>query len=358
MPLEHGKSKKAFEHNVKTEVKSGKPLKQSLAIAYSMKRKHKKMAHGGAPEQTHSGHQSPDAGIHQDQFHEIDPEMESMREHHGAHVKHNLPAMHEDARMLNQHGEIEEGPEGHVGAKEDAPHMADGGDVPDDRYHADLPPPQSLKEGWQNIKSELGTLFGGSPQDDQEKHAHGGSVHHKHHMAEGGEYSPKAEKFIGHRMHTFGKGEMHSHTKHGPEVTNPKQAVAIALHEAREKGMKVPHEKAYGGYAEGGPALTHSGYEGPEHEMDMVGRIMKKRQMEYSKGGQVANQEHGEHDNEMADFSPNEFDDLVLRDDDLESEYTGANSGDEDGNEYGSHHDDLVSRIMLKRKKQHNPNPA
>ena len=38
MPLEKKKSKKAFEHNIKTEVKSGKPVKQAVAIAFSEKR--------------------------------------------------------------------------------------------------------------------------------------------------------------------------------------------------------------------------------------------------------------------------------------------------------------------------------
>jgi hypothetical protein len=37
MPLVKSKSKEAFEKNVKAELKSGKPLKQSLAIAYSEK---------------------------------------------------------------------------------------------------------------------------------------------------------------------------------------------------------------------------------------------------------------------------------------------------------------------------------
>ncbi len=49
MPLIHGKSKNAFEKNLKTEIHEGKPLKQSLAIAYSLKRKaqRQKMADGG-----------------------------------------------------------------------------------------------------------------------------------------------------------------------------------------------------------------------------------------------------------------------------------------------------------------------
>lgn len=44
MPLIKGKSKKSFEKNVATEVESGKPLKQSLAIAYDVQRKAKKKA--------------------------------------------------------------------------------------------------------------------------------------------------------------------------------------------------------------------------------------------------------------------------------------------------------------------------
>lgn len=45
-PLFKSKSPKAFSHNVKEEMKSGKPQDQSLAIAYSIKRK-SKMAKGG-----------------------------------------------------------------------------------------------------------------------------------------------------------------------------------------------------------------------------------------------------------------------------------------------------------------------
>lgn len=41
MPLVKSKSKKAFKKNVATEVKAGKPVKQAVAIAYSVKRKSK-----------------------------------------------------------------------------------------------------------------------------------------------------------------------------------------------------------------------------------------------------------------------------------------------------------------------------
>jgi len=38
-------------------------------------------------------------------------------------------------------------------------------------------------------------------------------------------------------MHEFKEGELHSGSKSGPVVTNPKQGIAIALSEAR-KGKK------------------------------------------------------------------------------------------------------------------------
>ena len=42
MPLKKLSSKKAFKENVKKEVNSGTPVKQAVAIAYSVKRKSKK----------------------------------------------------------------------------------------------------------------------------------------------------------------------------------------------------------------------------------------------------------------------------------------------------------------------------
>jgi hypothetical protein len=42
MPLKKSISKKAFKENIKAEIKSGKPQKQAVAIAYSVKREAKK----------------------------------------------------------------------------------------------------------------------------------------------------------------------------------------------------------------------------------------------------------------------------------------------------------------------------
>lgn len=71
---------------------------------------------------------------------------------------------------------------------------------------------------------------------------------------------------------------------------------------------------------------------GPDKDLDkdikdndnIVDRIMAKK---YSEGGMVSNK-----DGPIADSTPNEFDDLVLRDD-LDFSYDGANSGDHLGNE-------------------------
>ncbi len=47
-------------------------------------------------------------------------------------------------------------------------------------------------------------------------------------------------KKVGKVMHEFKEGQLHSGSKRGPTVKNPKQAVAIALSEAREAGLDVP----------------------------------------------------------------------------------------------------------------------
>jgi hypothetical protein len=49
MPLIKSKSDKAFKKNISTEVKAGKPVKQAVAIAYSVKRGAQKMKNGGDP---------------------------------------------------------------------------------------------------------------------------------------------------------------------------------------------------------------------------------------------------------------------------------------------------------------------
>lgn len=60
-------------------------------------------------------------------------------------------------------------------------------------------------------------------------------------MATEKKYSDKAQKKVGAVMHEFKEGTLKSGS--GKKVTSKKQAVAIGISEAREKGLKVPKEK-------------------------------------------------------------------------------------------------------------------
>lgn len=55
-------------------------------------------------------------------------------------------------------------------------------------------------------------------------------------------YGPKAQEKVEKAMHEMHEGKLKS-GKSGKKVTNPKQAVAIGLSEAREAGGKVPKKK-------------------------------------------------------------------------------------------------------------------
>ena len=52
-------------------------------------------------------------------------------------------------------------------------------------------------------------------------------------------YSPAAGKQVNTEMHEMHQGKLKS-GRSGKKVTNPKQAIAIGLSEARKKGAKVP----------------------------------------------------------------------------------------------------------------------
>ncbi|MDR3646399.1 MAG: DUF6496 domain-containing protein [Candidatus Babeliales bacterium] len=56
--------------------------------------------------------------------------------------------------------------------------------------------------------------------------------------------SPKAKEKIEKVMHEYKEGELHSGSKNGPEVTNKRQAIAIALSEARKSGAHVPKKRS------------------------------------------------------------------------------------------------------------------
>jgi len=58
-------------------------------------------------------------------------------------------------------------------------------------------------------------------------------------MKKEGKGKAKIEKV----MHEMKEGKLHSGSKKGPIVKDRKQAVAIALSEARKSGAKIPRKK-------------------------------------------------------------------------------------------------------------------
>ena len=61
---------------------------------------------------------------------------------------------------------------------------------------------------------------------------------HKKHKDSSHKETPKAKAKIKKVMHEFKDHELHSGSKKGPVVRNPKQAIAIALSEARKVTKK------------------------------------------------------------------------------------------------------------------------
>jgi hypothetical protein len=56
-------------------------------------------------------------------------------------------------------------------------------------------------------------------------------------------YSPSASADVEREMKAMKKGELQS-GRSGKKVTNPKQAIAIGLSEARKEGKKVPEKSS------------------------------------------------------------------------------------------------------------------
>lgn len=91
-----------------------------------------------------------------------------------------------------------------------------------------------------------------------------------------GPTNTKAERaaVVSGEMKKFGAGQLHSGSKHGPVVTNPKQAVAIAMSESGQSKGKAPMAKDYDTTAHTG---TYHGKDGKA-----MGAKGDRKPMEYS----------------------------------------------------------------------------
>lgn len=75
------------------------------------------------------------------------------------------------------------------------------------------------------------------------KKSAGGAAKKSAMKSSGSKYGPAASKSVEREMKAMKKGELKS-GRSGKKVTNPKQAIAIGLSEARKKGAKVPEKKS------------------------------------------------------------------------------------------------------------------
>lgn len=163
--------------------------------------------------------------------------------------------------------------------------------------------------------------------------------------------------------------------QHGEEESGPEDDMVHRVVKNFAAGGMIDEEDE-GSSNMGGFMSSHPEYGGSEapsdveetinHDFDNADSVMHKAagglidnimRKHYSKGGQVSN-DVGVAE---ADKMPAEYDDLVLRDDDMEdADYTGANSGDELGDEgEDMRRKDMVSRIMKSRSKRDRmPRPA
>ena len=101
--------------------------------------------------------------------------------------------------------------------------------------------------------------------------------------AKGG-HVKKAEQKIGRVMKEFTEGKLHSGSKEGPKVKSTKQAVAIALNEARAAGAKIPRVKR----GEGTPIGKGPERASPEANDVLMARMTKDELAMGAKGVKMA----------------------------------------------------------------------
>ncbi len=275
MPLIEGKSPKSFSKNIKTEMKAGKPLKQSLAIAYSMKKKakEKKMFNGGPVDSYNEDQEKMGLGEGYDDV-EKESAYQSPPDRDAPYKK----------SMASQR-------------------FAGGGQVQRDEK----------KTGYLDRPTQSPVYNSAAvEEDDKDLNQHGRS-----------ETTPEM----------------------GPPPMNHDDMFEEDLYHLNQEGEQDPGGSIpYAMFAPGG----------------IVDRIMSKRAQSQmrpvalSEGGRVANATPI-----RAGFSPNEFDDLVLRDD-LESSYgDDDNSGDSlDNEQQNRDRQDIVARVMRQRAMKRNRNPV
>lgn len=303
MPLMHGKSEKAFSQNVRTEMEHGKPQKQALAIAYAMKKRSKKMAKGG-----YSDDDDDDDGEKYESRQTLHEKGVNRDFHYNSKGRSEAGTYARDAKdpvfsPSSQGKFLERSKKKHRDTLSEMKSMkkpnlyAKGGYTDEEGIHV------SGYEGSKN-KKLLGQSEAGDDYRGAENYRDVDNVKAKHHQV---------------------LGQMNKMRKHNREYLA--EGGMCGVHGAKNCGVCM---------AEGGDVDD-------DDDLDMVGRIMKKRTGE-----------------PVADFEQNDFDYMDQEKAGHEADYTGENEGDELGDEQeDDDRKDIVARIMRSRaKKDRMPRPA
>jgi hypothetical protein len=282
MPLIHKKTPAAFKKNIETEIAHGKPQKQAVAIAYSVKDKagHHKYAEGGCVGASCKGCSDPGCYAHGGQVGVHEPISDYKKgESEGTSVAGYNLRSGEEGRMAS-------GKARHQKNLEDLKRMpkpklyADGGGVSGD----DVPEPNkknaqemqkgateggtTLSQGWANLKSGLGYAEGGAvdswtKREDNEKGVHqpfgkGTGSKAGHFVKSSHDYTPEQDK--GESMEVA-KREHHKKLEELKTMKKPHGKFAL--------GGPVEHEEDVG-HAEA--SMEEDEEEGSEtkHEMERL----------------------------------------------------------------------------------------
>lgn len=287
MPLIKGKSKKAFEHNLKAEMEAGKPQGQALAIAYSMKRKAQHKAKGGEVYQRTSEFITGGGG-------------EPGGFSRGVHATTAEPG-------VSQAGKYQRAKFGARASK-----GIDGSNAGAEMY--DMIKQNQSKKAHKAVLEEIRSM---RPKSEAGEYAHGGVV--QEHL----EHDPEHEDIMHYgepeSVREKAKHEQAKKHAHGGEIH-----IDIDSHNVEsEEELEDENEEE---------SMAHGG--------DIVSRIMSKK---YSKGGVVAN-EGDAIASHQADQHAREYDYLV---EEGGMESTQHDFGEELGDAREDHdRHDIVSRIM------------
>lgn len=266
MPLIQGKSEKAFEKNLKTEMHHGKPLKQSLAIAYAMKRKAKKrdehedmehmdMAEGGcADEMMHEKEEHPLSKGMKKAFHA--PGYAKGGDVKGVHKKH-------ESRVFGD----EPGTSVAGNDARWAKSFAHSGDKKEKKYHE-----ARAKARHAEVMHEMHEMKG----KDRKYLAEGGDVKFNHEEEESGyeEMPGHSEDDMGDLVERIMKMRMKHYSK-GGRVANEDEPMADF--EEAEFDL-LPEEDDLEFHYTGKNSGDEDGDEAEDHDRkDIVERIMKSR---------------------------------------------------------------------------------